>query len=395
MDFNIQDLTLDALGALSRVAPLPPTGIAGVLLPCSPLIRDVCTFEFGTMSTNDSITVEFDANGTGTTPEMLPLIPMASLPSLNQLNDLLQRALAVHSEAQHSNITFTYVAGGDMPIKLPTWTLVYWALKYQLVCSQTVWCEALASLRVFHPDLSSNLSATIVNLQWNHPLPNEFTHAGTETVQCLSRYCHANDWLYGHHMDQMISLIREDLVGRGITDVEVSLTEFFESLVAQFRRDKKKEGVPTKRSPCQTYGENLSIGATSKHIILVNIKLNPDGSVVIPETKNGIFGNHWMTVVVDGYKERIGFSDPLGYGIAPEVEACFQWWLAHFFSKPFTVEVIGGSKQEDASSCGLHSISTAHHHANPDIPLLMADRTSRYRVEWLGLILNKLIRQWT
>ncbi len=118
------------------------------------------------------------------------------------------------------------------------------------------------------------------------------------------------DWLTTEHEDQLISLLRHDLMQSELeSQVELELTYFIPKIEAAFAHRDMYATNPEYQW-LRAHGQALCLGTCSRIGAIVNIE-----------------GYHWTAVAFDGVQNVIWYGDSLAEDIGEKLRAALQWWV--------------------------------------------------------------------
>lgn len=114
------------------------------------------------------------------------------------------------------------------------------------------------------------------------------------------------DWLTGEHEDQMLDLLRRELMDNGmLSSIDIESIH----IATKLRYPYTCPDVYSNSEKLFGQGERFAAGTRNQLGIIVKID-----------------GNHWVAVILYFRKGIIWFGDSLGNAIPPDLLAILKWW---------------------------------------------------------------------
>jgi len=215
------------------------------------------------------------------------------------------------------------------------WIIVYWAELRILRPIQKIWSEALEVMDNSISDvvLTLPIQNALDNIQWLEKLQGCPDRGNAET-HILSRYL-TNQWLLDKHLNQMLELLRDELISKGVDTIKVQSTHFYPKIYKGFLTQDKY--VSDRMFYwCQEDRHGLETGIHDLLGFTVHIN-----------------DNHFLAMVLDFQKAIIWSGDSLTNKINPGVMKILEWWTHFHTGHWFKQQSLPVTRQLDSYSCGL------------------------------------------
>lgn len=233
--------------------------------------------------------------------------------------------------------------------RFPVWIVTFWTRVIYLRNIRQRWATAQTELQkrnhsrpwrrdtqVVRMDESTKLLEEIKNLF--NIIPWGGTTKGFEVaipMHYLSEYA-TREWLGSEHEDQMLDLLRRDLMDNGMTSsVDVESTQFVTKLRYAYTVP-EKYAVDSEFAWVRGQGERFSNGARDLLGMIANLE-----------------NKHWVAVILDFRAHVIWYGDSMGGKIPEDLRLAFEWWTHFHSGEDFTIMNLPITKQIDGYSCGL------------------------------------------
>jgi hypothetical protein len=232
----------------------------------------------------------------------------------------------------------------------PVWVVTYWNKVILLHNTHRRWAWAQTFLQTWntswrwqcdgepaHMDESTQLLDEVNNIF--NVLPWGGTIQGFEVaipMVNLAWYA-TQDWLTGKHEDQMLDLLRQELMDNGmLLSIDIESIQFSTKLRYAYTCCNVYSNSDKSFAWVHGQGEWFVGGTRNQLGMIVNID-----------------GNHWVAVILNFCKGIIWFGDSLGNTIPPDLLAILKWWTHTHTGKCFDVVDLPITRQTNGYSCGL------------------------------------------
>ena len=196
------------------------------------------------------------------------------------------------------------------------------------------------------------------------PLPTVATYA-------------SRSWLTTIHEDQMLDLLRHDLLLRG-SKAEIENMAFFPKL-----REGYNQRNTGQYNEAQTFVRARSVGEAL-------VAGERDGLGMMANIND----NHWVALAIDFQKSVISYGDPFNKPPLLEITSVVNWWTFHHTGQEFSYQKMKVSPQQDGFSCGLLSPNALGHFYLPmEIPLINTADVNKERVRVLLRVVKQHLDQ--
>ncbi len=376
-------LSTDAFEEFSKLCPIPIV-FHPLILPSGPTVNDVLQFRGLPPITHETIPLSFGNSTSVLTEHNFHILRAMRVPPVKQLNELLHIATDAHKRGC-STVQYSNPSGAATPgsLAFPFWIILWWCRIHAISEAQMSWNEALGFLDQLKRKeaLAQELIARILVLHWNMEVPSSLGGNSTTsmmTMTTLAHYC-GQKWLKTCHLEQMTAVLQRRLDNAGLQGVMIAEPTFFQSLTMKYRASDKNENFPV--------SQRLIAGSLSRVGFAVCVRMDR-GKTVLENQEAGIWGNHWIALVVDTAEAKIRYSDSFDSPLPTEIIDILYWWLTrHGFDK-FEIFPLPFTRQRDSFSCGILSIDSISHYFLPEIPLLSSNECLIGRLRMLKNILD-------
>ena len=265
---------------------------------------------------------------------------------------------------------------------LPMWVIPYWAEVVELrTGARKAWAQAehfLRQRRKIWTETISNESPDAI-MQEAYDILSYLPWCGDihgfdeiEPLHRLATYA-SRTWLGTSHEDQMLDLLRRDLLFKG-SKVTIANMTFFKIICDAYAcRDTVEYQDSRKFSNTRKLGEELEKGMRDVLGTMVHVE-----------------GDHWVAVALDFAKSLFWYGDSFGKRPVEEVVSVINWWTQHHAGRTFEYRRMKITSQTDGFSCGLLGTNALNHFYLPDdYPLINAVNVDVERV----CVMIRVVRQ--
>lgn len=223
--------------------------------------------------------------------------------------------------------------------------LTYWSEVISLRIKRKPWTSAEADLnkkrKVWAKSKDDSPIAQLVDevytaldtIQWSGPIQG---FDNPEPLVLLSRYLSTSSWFSDVEQNQMLNLLRQDLLynpeGK---KMELQGLDFFQKLSEGFQA-KETYGEGRAFARARGIGHALATGSCDAIGMMINLD-----------------DEHWVSLVCDFRNETILYGDSLKRSMPNGVKEVIDWWTFNHTGKEFTHLDLDVPKQTNFHSCGL------------------------------------------
>ncbi|KAG6370619.1 hypothetical protein JVT61DRAFT_11243 [Boletus reticuloceps] len=175
-------------------------------------------------------------------------------------------------------------------------------------------------------------------------------------VQELRQFA-SHDWLSGSNLNVMLNVMYEQIkVVNPAVELEYKIqSTYFYVLLRAARKS-------------HLQGHEYYSGASSLQSVGTLLANQPHKICFLSH----IQGNHWTGIAIDAVQLHISYGNSMQQAVPDDLKDAIKWWLALYFTSPFTWEPLAITAQIDSYSCGLLAANSLMHYINPNIhPLLL------------------------
>jgi hypothetical protein len=269
---------------------------------------------------------------------------------------------------------------------LPMWVIPYWAEVLELrTTSRKAWVQAeefirvRKKLRMKTPEgattdaIMQEAYDMLSCLPWSGNIRG-FDH--NEPLYKLATYA-SHQWLATTHEDQILDLLRRDLLLKG-AKIEIAGMAFFTTLRKAY--DCRETGE---------YDESRAF-AWIRDIGKALVMGERDGLGMMVNSE----GDHWVAIALDFERSLVWYGDSFGRKPIKEVTSVLDWWTFHHSGNKFVYRTLEISTQKDGFSCGLLGPNALCHFYLPEAyPLIDVARVDTERVQILLKVAQRHLDQ--
>lgn len=275
-------------------------------------------------------------------PLILRRLPIPHAQTVHRLLSVYKK----HLEAGSKSLNMAHLQASTTRTRhLPLWMLTYWSEVISLRSKRKPWMSAEADLNKKRKiwtkskddspvgQLVDEVYAALDAIQWSGSIRG---FNNPEPLVLLSRYLSTSSWFSDVEQNQMLDLLRRDL----LFDSEGKKTElqgldFFQKLSEGFRA---KETYIEGRAFARARGIGHGLATGSRNAIGMMINLDNE---------------HWVSLVCNFQNETILYGDSLKRPMPDGVKEVIDWWTFNHAGKEFTHLDLDVPRQTDFHSCGL------------------------------------------
>lgn len=272
---------------------------------------------------------------------------------------------------------------------LPVWVIPYWAEVLELRSTfRKAWLQAEEFIRLRKKvwkktvagDSRESTDETMQQaydmlscLRWFGNIRG-FDHE--EPLYKVATYA-SRMWLSTMHEDQILDLLRRDLLFQG-SQAEIANMAFFKKLREAYNcRDTGEYDEGRGFMWIRGIGNALVAGERDGLGTMVNIG-----------------GDHWVAIALEFKQSLVWYGDSFGRKPVEEVTSVLNWWTFHHTGRQFAYCNMTISAQTDGFSCGLLGTNAlAHFYLSEAHPLINTGTVDTERVRILLRVIQRHLDQ--
>lgn len=234
--------------------------------------------------------------------------------------------------------------------RYPLWIVRYWLEVPLLRLRRTPWAKAdLSMQRRSHSrtegfshsvTLIDDVYRALASMPWSGIIQG---FEEDEDISYLAKYA-TKDWLSTAHENQLLDLLRRDVIQHGLaSSIEVE-TAYFGLKVIEAHKNRETYDTSKSFKAPRALGQALASGERDKLAFIAN-----EGEV------------HWFAVVIDFIQGEIWHGDSMGGRMSKEWREALEWWTWVHTGVNFAIKNMPVTIQDDGWSCGLLAWNALDH----------------------------------